>query len=464
MKKGYLYILMAHFLVLVVHSQSCYKEIRAGRVFTVGLQEDNTLWSWGVNANHELGDGTTSSRNYAVQIGTDTWSKFTVGDYHVLGIKSDGTLWSWGDNSVGQLGTGTSGSDVTIPTQIGTETNWAQITTGRQHSIGIKTDGTLWTWGFGDNSALGDGTTITKLTPTQIGTSNDWAKVYAGYYQTLAIKTNGTLWVWGSNLGGGGLGDGGVDDLLNPTQVGTDTNWVEIAAGNAHSVAIKSNGTMWSCGANFVGQLGTGDYSDAILFTQIGTDSDWVKIAVGIDHNLAIKSNGTLWSWGLNLDGQIGNGVIDATATNSVLSPIQIGTNTDWISVGTGSHSSFGITSTGLWAWGFDISGMLGDHLTDKEPFPVLIDCALLLSTDSNSITTTDVKAYPNPSSGMVQLADDALMNAKLDLYDIQGRLVHSATALSTIYNLDLSSFDQGTYVLKITTTDKTQTLKLIKK
>lgn len=468
MRKFYLLLLTTFFITEAGNAQACFKEIKAGRAFTVALKEDNTLWSWGSNAYHQLGDGTNTSRMYSVQIGNGTWSKFTVGDYHVLGIKTDGTLWGWGRNAENQLAAAAL-TDVAVPTQIGTDNNWVQVTTGRWSSTAIKSDGTMWAWGYNDHGQIGDGTLITKTTPVQIGTTNDWAKVYSGYYHTLAIKTNGTLWSWGSNLGGC-LGSGGTDDIIVPTQVGTATNWVEISAGNTHSIAIKSDGTMWSCGPANWGALGLGlpvTASNVLVFTQIGTDTNWQKIAVGLGHNLAIKTNGTMWSWGINNTGQIGNGTIDTTVSNFVLSPYQIGTSTDWLAVGTGSHNSFALkTDNMLWAWGSDGIGMLGDQDTTIKPSPISIDCIALqiqLSTDEIVPTSAAVKVYPNPTSSLLNIAINNLQAADITLYDIQGRLILSEKMTGTEHQLNISHLERGTYLLRVNSGNKVETIKVVK-
>lgn len=467
MKKNHLFLLFCLFAIAISSAQACFKEIRGGKTFTIGLKEDNTLWGWGSNSFHQLGDGTTTSRQSSQQIGTATWSKFTVGDYHVLAIKSDGTLWGWGRNENSQL-TGSPAGDIIVPTQIGTDNNWAQITTGRMHSTGIKTDGTLWTWGYNDSGVLGDGTLITKITPVQLGTANDWVKVYSGYYHTLAIKSNGTLWTWGVNLGG--LGDGGTNDLLVPTQIGTDTNWAAISAGNGHSVAIKSNGTMWSCGSNAWGQLGLGlptSTSPAVYFTQIGTDTNWQLVAAGLGHNLAVKTDGTLWSWGLNNCGQIGNGTIDTTVQNYVLSPYQIGTNTDWSKVAVGSHNSFALKADNmLWSWGYDIQGVLGDHDTASKGSPIAISCTALetiLAVDQAAPLSVAVKVYPNPTTSLLNIAVNNFQAGQITVYDIQGRLVLTEKMSGTEHQLNISHLENGTYFLTVTSVNNSATVKLIK-
>jgi alpha-tubulin suppressor-like RCC1 family protein len=136
---------------------------------------------------------------------------------------------------------------------------YTQIAAGSDHTVAIQSDGTLWAWGLNDFGQLGDGTTINKSVPTQIGTNTDWAFIDASGYNTMALKTDGSLWSWGSNnFGQIGNGNGGIGIYnTTPTLIGTDTDWVKFTA---FSFAIKSNGTLWAWGYNMEGQLGTGDF------------------------------------------------------------------------------------------------------------------------------------------------------------------------------------------------------------
>src|SRR3989337_2185821 len=130
-------------------------------------------------------------------------SQIAAGSYHTLAIKSDGTLWAWGYNYAGQLGDGTT-SNKTTPVQIGTGTNWSQIAAGGYHTLAIKSDGTLWAWGYNSYGQLGDGASgggNYKTTPVQIGTGTNWSQIAAGGYHTLAIQSDGTLWAWGNYYG-----------------------------------------------------------------------------------------------------------------------------------------------------------------------------------------------------------------------------------------------------------------------
>jgi alpha-tubulin suppressor-like RCC1 family protein len=115
---------------------------------------------------------------------------------------------------------------------------------GKGHTVTLKSDKTLWVWGYNEFGQLGDGSTTDKNTPIQESTTaTNWSSIAAGYYHTVGLKSDGTLWAWGSN-GKGSLGDGSNVDKTTPTQESTgETNWSAIAAGASHTVALKSGGT-----------------------------------------------------------------------------------------------------------------------------------------------------------------------------------------------------------------------------
>ncbi|MCW3083497.1 MAG: domain repeat protein [Bacteroidetes bacterium] len=139
------------------------------------------------------------------------------------------------------------------------------ITSGDRYHLGIKSDGTLWAWGESSYGSMGTGGKE-SIVPIQIGTDNKWTDIKAGYYHSLGLKSDGTLWSWGCNwfgqLGDGSIKNGkrkvriGGDDKESPIQIGEDTNWISIAAGGNHCLALKSDGSIWGWGDNSNGQLG----------------------------------------------------------------------------------------------------------------------------------------------------------------------------------------------------------------
>jgi len=224
---------------------------------SIGIKYDNTLWAWG-GGDWMTYMGWNSGYKYSpYQLGTDTWSGFAntttvtyqpceLGYLNFLGIKTNGTLWGWGVNAFGELGDNSLGTPRTSPVQIGTDTNWKYVQTDHYGytTAALKTDGTLWMWGYNGYGQLGQNNTTNRTSPVQVGTGTNWARVMTGYYTTLAIKTDGTLWGWGYN-GYGSIGDNTMTNRSSPVQIGTGTNWSKIRVGFLAANAIKTDGTLW---------------------------------------------------------------------------------------------------------------------------------------------------------------------------------------------------------------------------
>ena len=295
--------------------------------------------------------------------------------YHTLGIKNDGTLWSWGDNTYGEIGDGTT-NQRNIPTPVTPPYNWIALSAGALHSLGITSDGKLWAWGDNSYGELGNSTATVQKTPVQIGTDSNWIAVAAGYGFSLGITADGKLWAWGYN-NFGQLGDGTTNNQSNPEEIGNDSNWVSIAAGNYHSLGITSDGKLWAWGNNGYGQLGNGTTTQAKTPTQVeGTDSNWMSISGGYYFSLGITSDGKLWAWGYNSFGQLGIGSLTSQSY-----PTQAGTASNWVSVSAGNLHTLGITSDGkLWAWGYNNYGQLGDGTTNNQSSPEQIGSAPVYS------------------------------------------------------------------------------------
>ena len=346
-----------------------YSTISAGEHHTVALRADGTLWAWGRNHHGQLGDGTTTDRQTPVHI-AGSWISVSAGDRHTAAIRADGTLWAWGWNAGGQLGDGTT-TDRHTPVQIGSAT-WAYISAGHgSYTMAIRTDGTLWAWGNNTWGQLGDGTSgisTSRHTPFQIG-SDTWTSVSAGASHTMAIRTDGTLWAWGAN-GWGLLGDGTTTNRNSPVQIGSAT-WNSVSAGMSTTVAVKADGTLWSWGLASAGQLGDGTTTDRNAPVQICSDTNWASVSVGLSYTVAVRTGGTLWAWGSNHMGQLGDGT-----TTDRHTPVQIGLATDWAaaSVAGGAVHNIAIRTDGtLWAWGSNQFGQLGDGTTTNRHTPVQV-------------------------------------------------------------------------------------------
>jgi alpha-tubulin suppressor-like RCC1 family protein len=162
--------------------------VSSGGSATAAIKTNNTLWTWGLNNNGQLGQNNVISRSSPVQVGALTdWRQVSTTGTHMVAVKTDGTLWAWGYNNHGQLGNGTAISR-SSPVQIGALTNWSQVSAGQStFSLAVKTDGTLWAWGRNNYGQLGDGTVASKSSPVQIGALASWTQVSGGSYFGSAL-------------------------------------------------------------------------------------------------------------------------------------------------------------------------------------------------------------------------------------------------------------------------------------
>jgi alpha-tubulin suppressor-like RCC1 family protein len=330
------------------------------------------LWNWGHNTYVQLGDNTITNRSSPVQTicGGTNWKQVACGSYHTVAIKTDGTLWGWGYNQYGQLGDSTIAPKNSPVQTIAGGTNWKQVSCGISHTAAIKTDGTLWTWGENTYGQLGDSTTINKSSPVQtICGGTNWKQADIGYWYIAAIKTDGTLWTWGYN-NNGQLGDSTTTNRSSPVQtIAGGTNWKQVSCGISHTAAIKTDGTLWTWGYNGYGQLGDSTIIQRNSPVQtICGGTNWKQVSGGNYHTDAIKTDGTLWSCGYNKYGQLG----DSTSINKS-SPVQtICGGTNWKQVKNGYYHTVAIkTDSTLWLWGYNKYGQLGDSTTTDRSSPV---------------------------------------------------------------------------------------------
>jgi alpha-tubulin suppressor-like RCC1 family protein len=330
-----------------------------------------SLWGWGDNTDGQLGLNNVTNVSSPVQIGSLTdWKQVSMGGYHTTAIKTDGTLWSCGNNLYGQLGL----NDTTkrsSPVQIGSLTNWKLVSCGRYHTTAIKTDGTLWVWGYNNQGQLGLNNVTNISSPVQVGTMTDWKTLTGNLYNTFSVKNDGSLWGWGGNI----FGQLGLNDYIyrsSPVQIGSLTNWKQVSMSSVFSVAaIKTDGSLWGWGTNTNGQIGLGNTTEYSSPVQVGTMTNWKTLSTGgVANVLATKTDGSLWAWGYNYGGL---GLGDSLARSS---PIQVGSLTNWksVSCSTSQGSSFAVKTDGtLWAFGQNASKNLGlgDNVSNSSPVQI---------------------------------------------------------------------------------------------
>jgi alpha-tubulin suppressor-like RCC1 family protein len=327
------------------------------------------LWVWGSNNVGQLGLGNLTPYSSPKQVGSlTTWASLAAagsGGNMVLAVKDDNTLWSWGSNYWGNLGLGTSGAGTykSSPTQVGALTNWAKnnsyIIVYASDCFATKTDGTLWSWGQGGNSGmLGLGNLTAYSSPKQVGALTNWGLVGQFSSGGFGVKTNGTLWSWGYN-GSGALGLGNLTSYSSPKQVGSLTTWASVSCPYSGVLALKTDGTIWSWGGASVGELGLGNTTSYSSPKQIGSLTNWLNISAGMYNGFAVSTTNALWVWGRGTQGQLGLG-----NTTSYSSPKQVGSLTNWLKGGSGSNASnaahFIKTNNQLWVTGENAQGQSG--------------------------------------------------------------------------------------------------------
>jgi alpha-tubulin suppressor-like RCC1 family protein len=534
-------------------------KVSSGTSHSIALKTDNTLWSWGDNHRGQLGNNSNINSLIPIQIGSNDWVKVIATDNRNLAIKTDGTLWAWGENYYGQLGDGTL-VDKSVPTQIGNQNDWQEIGIGNWTSFAIKSDGTLWGWGKNNYGQLGDGTFTDRLVPTKIGNQNDWESVSVGNSFAVAKKNNGTLWSWGLN-GSGQLGNGTTYNGISPSNIiivspssiagtynaifsqftsgnialplppneiteelvlyqdsdGSNSlactdpinasqiqgkiciirrgvcgfadkvlraqnagalaviivNNVEgdfVIGGGNTSLTIPAISVNQALGESLINTMETQTVTVTLRGTsltpiQIGSESNWSKVNVGTGSVIALKTDGTLWSWGENSYGQLGLG--NFGNSNSYNVPTQIENSNDWQSFEVGDRYVLAIKNdNSLWGWGTRIMGVLGDgtfvHKFSLSP----ITCPdSTLSISEIGENNSQIIIFPNPTSQLLYVSHSELSTLGIQVVDLNGKLMYSGT-INKEEPLDVSNFNQGMYLITIENkeTKKKNTYKIIKR
>ncbi len=351
------------------------RALSAGLQHSLAVKIDGTVWAWGFNNNRQIGNGNADDidrsllplrvkvdQAYVQSEGTLLTGATTVaaGDNHSLALKN-GRVWSWGRNSWGMLGnraitdaslSGPHGFAVLVDVL----TNVQDIAAGFQYSLALKTDKTVWAWGRDDSGQLGnsvagssDPNNFTYLTPAQVLNLTNVKAIAAGGAHGVALREDGTVWVWGKNdLGQLGLGD--HNNRLTPTQVPGLTNIIGIAAGVGHTLALKANGTVFAWGSNALFQLGASVITESTTPLQVDKLAGITFIACGYNNSLAIKPD--------NITGRVTN-----AATSQALSNISLNL--------TGAQTGTSTTDfQGFYAFG-NATGLATTPTTPSGPYTV---------------------------------------------------------------------------------------------
>jgi len=386
---------------------SSWTQLSVGGSHSLAISSDGLLFTWGVNnSNSQLGFNDTINRSSPTQLGTSSWSQVAAGLDHSIAIRIDGTLWGWGNNTQGQVGL------------ITTPYSWTEFSTSDTHRLAIRNDGLLFAWGTNAAGQLGQNNTITYSSPVQIGTSS-WTKVGAGSSFSVAIDTLGRLYVWGLN-NSNQLGNNLTTPRSSPIQIANTVSFNQISAGFDHSaaiditnklyvwgnrqatslnpliyswsqvtnnmagsftVAIRSDGLLYSWGLNNVGQLGDLSVISKSSPVLLGAES-WTTVCTGISHTVAQRFDNTWWSWGGNSSGQLGD-----NSTINKSSPVQIAGSYNQMSAGS-NHSLARNNNNLLFAWGSNTAGQLGDGTTINKSSPTSVGSSSFTFVSAGGDTT----------------------------------------------------------------------------
>ena len=366
-------------------------------------QDAGTVTAWGRNGDAQLGDGTTNNSSVPVQVlgsgGVGLLGDIVAvagGNIHSAAVKSNGTVWCWGDNQYGQLGNGTT-TDSPTPGAVvgsggtGTLAGITAVSCGYGHTVARRINGTVWGWGLNGDGQLGDGTLGNRSLPVQaqdVGGLLPLTGVLAaaaGQYHTAALKTDGTVWAWGANSDGQ-LGDGTTIrhttvQVLGPGGAGYLTGISAIACGANHTVALKNDGTVWTWGKNNNGQLGNGTQTSSSVPVQVVSPSGEgyltgvTSVAAATYHTVARKADGTVWAWGSNSFGRLGDGTTTQRLTPvQVVGPGGVGYLTGVSVVAAGVDHTVALKSAGtVWCWGWNANGQLGNGTLTTSWTPVQV-------------------------------------------------------------------------------------------
>lgn len=251
-------------------------------------------------------------------------------------------------------------------------------------------------------------------TPVQVNVLTQVVDVTGGESHSLALKSDGTVWVWGGN-DYNQIGQGGTSSI--PIRMGTLSQVMAIAAGLHHNLVLKADGTVWAWGSNGYGELGDSStsFSEAVPVRVRGL-SDVIAIGAGYYHSVALKRDGTLWAWGANGNGRLGDSTDEWRNT-----PVQVKILTSVLDLGLRGSHTLAVEADGtIWAFGDNEYGQLGIGTNAIKIAPVLSDTR---DDDNDGLTNSlerELGSNPeNPDTNGDGILDGSAYNLGISLLNM---------------------------------------------
>jgi alpha-tubulin suppressor-like RCC1 family protein len=338
--------------------------LAGGAAHSAKINANGTVSFWGDNLGTSYINGSNQVKILTGVIALSSLENTT------LALKSDGTVWAWGYNATGQLGDGTK-TNRKDPVQVKGLTGVKAVAAGCNHSLALKNDGTVWAWGYNGYGQLGTGTTTNSYIPVKVKGLTNVVQIQAGRSHSIALKADGTVWGWGYN-GAGHMADGTNINRLEPIQIQGLSDIVWISSEACTNYALKADGTLWAWGVNRYGTIGdgtSGTSAHKYYVVQLPELKGVVSVATGRYHTLFLKNDGTVWSTGNNGYGQLGIGNY-----TSKTKPVQVQGLANIVGITCGERHSFAVSADGtIYAWGANEKGQLGDGTTTTRVSPVKV-------------------------------------------------------------------------------------------
>ncbi|MDX6230750.1 MAG: hypothetical protein QOI76_4140 [Frankiales bacterium] len=324
-----------------VRNSGGFVAVTGGGSSGYGLRFDGTVWAWGDNSQGQLGVGSTTNSAVPLKVAGLTGVTAIAGASATgYALRSDGTVWAYGEDTYGELGNGPGNVASGVPVQVVGLTGITAIAAGSATGYALRSDGTVWSWGWNVEGELGNNSITNATSPVQVSDLTGVTKIGAGYTNGYAIAAGGTLWAWGYG-GHGELGNGGTSSSTTPVQVLGLTGITAVTGGVSTSYALRADQTVVAWGRNLNGELGNGGGANSKVPVVV-TDLTGVTAIAANFSAYALRANGTVWSWGNNLAGSLGNGT---TADSNV--PVQVSGLTRIVAIGTSDDGEAGYALTG---------------------------------------------------------------------------------------------------------------------